>query len=265
MALSSCLTYSGDIAVATGTTDDIALDGIRRIVGSLTVKDVSNMASLSGSSLQIIDDSMTLNNIQILSTLSFPSLTKVDTVNWIGLPNLQGLSFTAGLQEVTSLSIQNTQLGSLNGVNLMVVDTFIVANNYYLNDISMQLSNVTNALTLEANGRNVHADFPNLEWAYNMTFRNCSSVNIQSLASLNGSLGFYSNYMSSLSMPNLTTVGQSLSFVDNAALTNISASELNTVNGGLQIANNTALSMINGFQRLARVGGAIDFTGEFKT
>lgn len=264
MALSTCLTYSGSIAIATGTTDDIALDGIRRITGSLTAKNVSNMVSLSGDSLSQIDDSFSLTDIQILSTLNFPSLTDVDTVDWLGLPNLQGLSFTSQLQRVSSLSIQNTELGSLEGIDLQEVDTFIVANNPYLNDITMQLGNVSTALSLEANGRDVRVSFPNLEWAYNMTFRNCSSVDIQSLASLNGSLGFYSNYFDSISAPNLTNVGGGVAFVSNAPLTNISFPELIQVNGGLQIANNSHLETINGFPRLQRVGGAIDFNGEFK-
>jgi len=264
-ALSTCYTYSGSIAIATNTADDISLDGVRRITGDLIAKNVPNMVSLSGSDLSQIDGTFTLNNIQILSTLNFPALTAVDTVIWQGLPNLQGLSFTAGLQEVSQLSIQNTELGSLDGINLQQVDTMIVANNFYLNDITMQLGNITNALSIEANGRNVHANFPDLQWAYNMTFRNCSSVNIQSLATLNGSLGFYTNYFDSLSAPNLTTVGGGVAFVSNGDLTNVSMPELKQINGGLQLANNTNLMQVDGFSRLARIGGAIDCNGFFKT
>lgn len=221
------------------------------------------MTALSGSSLQQIDDSFTLNNIQILSTLSFPSLTTVDSVDWEGLPNLQSLDFTAGLQQVNALSIQNTQLGTLDGIDLEEVETLIVANNGYLNDITMPLGNVSTALSLEANGRDVRVSFPEMTWAYNMTFRNCSSVDIPSLASLNGSLGFYSNYFSEISAPNLTLVGGGVAFVSNNALTNISFPQLKQVNGGLQVSNNTQLEDIDGFPRLVRVGGAIDFNGEF--
>lgn len=231
----------------------------------MIVKNVPNMASLSGDSLSQIDDSFQLNNVQTLTTLNFPALTAVDTVDWVGLPNLQGLSFTAGLQQASSLSIQNTELGSLDGINLQVIDSLIVANNPYLDQVSMQLGNVSTALTLEANGRNVQASFPNLEWAYNMTFRNVSSVSLPSLATLNGSLGFYSNYIMSLSAPNLTTVGGGLAFVSNEDLTNVSMPELKTVSGGLQLANNTALKSINGFPRLTDVGGAVDFNGNFTT
>lgn len=262
-ALAGCSTFSGSIAIATGTTDQIALDGIQRITGSLTATNVTQLTSLSGSSLVQIDDSFTLQDMTILSNLNFPRLEIVTTIDWEALPALQGLSFTTGLQQASTVSIQNTQLNTLDGINLQVVDSMTIANNPYLNDINMQLGNVSNTLILEANGRNVSAIFPNLEWANNMTFRNVSEVSIPSLASINGSMGFYANFFESLSAPNLTLVGQTLAFVSNEDLTNISMPELKTVGGGLQLANNTALKTIDGFPRLQTVGGALDFYGNF--
>lgn len=219
------------------------------------------MTQLSGDSLDTIGGTFGLNGLTILSTLNFPRLANVDSIDWIALPALQGLSFTTGVQTASQVSIQNTQLNSLDGIDLQVVDTFYIANNNYLDMIQMQLGNITTSLTIEANGRDVQAIFPNLDWAFNMTFRNCSTISIPSLASLNGSMGFYSNSIQSLMAPNLTTVGGSLSFVSNEDLTNISMPSLKTITGGFQIANNTALKIINGFGDLATVGGALDFNG----
>lgn len=261
--LSGCTTYSGSIALATGTTDNIQISGIRRITGSLIANNVTQMTSFSATDLEEIGDTFHLESLTILSTLSFPSLVKVDTIEWTALPALQGLSFTQGVQEVNMLTIDNTQLNSLDGINLQVADTISVTNNPYLSSASMQLGNVTQALTFGANSKDLKLEFPNLEWAYNMTFRNCSEVSIPSLASINGSLGFYSNSFESLSAPNLTNVGGSLSFVSNEQLTNISMPELTTVGGGFQVANNTKLSDIDGFPVLATVGGALDFNGAF--
>ena len=224
---------------------------------------VTQMTGLSGSSLESIGDTFGLNGLTILTTLNFPRLSVVGSIDWTALPQLQGLSFTSGLQEAGSVSIQNTQLNTLTGINLQMVDTLTIANNPYLNDINMQLGNVTQSMVLEANGRNVSATFPNLEWAFNMTFRNVSKVSIPSLASVNGSMGFYANFFDSIAGPNLTTVGGSLSFVSNEAMTNLSFPELTTVNGGLQVANNTALPSVDGFPALATVGGALDFNGDF--
>ncbi|CAK4033360.1 Cell wall ECM33 [Lecanosticta acicola] len=261
--LASCRTYSGSIAIATGTTDNIQLSNIQTITGSLTASNVTQMTSLAADSLQEIGDSFTLTSLTILSTLNFPQLTKVDTIEWTALPALQGLSFSTGVQDVSMLTIDNTQLNNLNGINLEVVDTMYVANNPYLTSVNMQLGNVTKALTLAANGRDLDVQFPNLMWAYNMSIRNASSVSIPSLASVNGSLGFYSDGFENLTAPNLTSVGGQLSFVSCNAVTNISMPELTTIGGGFQLANNTQLGQIDGFPALKTVGGALDFNGVF--
>lgn len=221
------------------------------------------MTSISGSSLQTIGDAFRLENVQILSTLNFPQLSQVGSIEWTGVPNLQGLSFTTGLSEAESVTIINTGLTSLDGINLDSVDTFVVTNNNYLTSISMQVESISDRIELAANGRDVEAEFPNLQWAYNMSLANVSSVSIPSLSSVNGSLGFYSNFIEGVSAPNLTNVGGSLSFVANADLTNASFPELTTVGGGLLIANNTAFEEIVGFPALRRVGGAVDFSGNF--
>ncbi|KAK3673731.1 cell wall protein Ecm33 [Recurvomyces mirabilis] len=262
-ALAACQTFTGSIAIASTAVNQIALDGIQRISGSLIANNVTQVTALSGSSLTQIDDSFMLNGLTILTSLNFPRLEAVDTIDWEALPALQGLSFTTGVQQASQVSIQNTQLQSLSGINLQIVQQMTIANNPYLNEINMQLGNISQSLILEANGRNVSATFPNLEWAFNMTFRNVSQVSIPSLASINGSMGFYANFFSSLAAPNLTSIGQTLSFVSNEALTNLSFPELTTVGGGLQVANNTDLQTINGFSALKTVGGALDFNGNF--
>ncbi|KAI7372510.1 hypothetical protein KC332_g19227, partial [Hortaea werneckii] len=150
------------------------MDGIQKIEGSLEAKNVSQLTGLSSGTLEVITDSFTLNEVSLLSTLNFARLTDVSKVEWEGLPQLQGLSFTTGLQMVESLSIQNTQLGSLDGINLQVADTVYIANNNFLNDITMQLGNVSDSMVLEANGLNVSAIFPNMKWGNELTFRNCS-------------------------------------------------------------------------------------------
>jgi hypothetical protein len=222
------------------------------------------MSSLSADSLSQIDDSFVLSTVSQLSTLNFPSLTAVDTVQWAGLPQLAGLSFTSQLQQVQTLNIQNTVLQSLEGINLKIVDTLTLISNVYLNDISMQLGNVSNAMNIYANGDDTKVSFPNLVWAYNISIGNCQSVDLSSLVSTNGSMGFYENYFESLEAPNVTNVGGGLTFVDNNQLTNVSFPSLRQVNGGLGISNNSHLGTIDGFPRLARVGGAIDCNGEFK-
>lgn len=263
MALSTCRTYSGSIALATGISDDIAIDGVQEITGSLIGRNIPHMSSLSGDSLAVVGDTFGLVNIQTLTTLSFPALTQVDTIAWQGLPELQSLMFTAGVSQASTVDIENTGLGSLTGIDLMQIDFLKLANNNDLDSISMQLGNVSTGLVLEANGQDLQVEFPNLIWANNMTIQNVTDLSIPSLASVNGSIGFYANYFDSVAAPNLTQVGGSLSVVSNEHLTKVSFPELKLIVGGLLIANNTHLENIDGFNRLTAVGGAVNVFGSF--
>jgi len=160
--------------------------------------------------------------------------------------------------------ITDTQLNSLDGINLQTVQSMDINNNPYLTLISTQVANVTQALTIDANAQDLKVEFPNLIFAYNMTLRNISSISIPSLASVNTTLGFYGDYMTSVMAPNLTTVGGDLALIANAELTNISFPALTTVGGGVTIANNSALMTIDGFSSL-KTTGAINMSGNFST
>ena len=272
--LASCTTYSGSVAIPTGLSvptdqnghQDLSVDGVQAITGNLTVTNAIMLASLSFGSLQSIGG-FELGGLTVLSELSMPQLTKVDQLNFTALPALQQLSFGGtGISQASSILITNTGLSSLQGINnLEKVDFFNVNNNPSLQNISLQVTSITGSLDIEANDGYVtglQTSFPLLETAQNMTFRNCSSVSLPSLANVTEDLGFYGNTMQSFAAPNLTTCG-GLIFVDNTDLTNISLPMLTSINASYQIANNTQLKIINGFQKLSIIGGALDFNGNF--
>ncbi len=211
-----------------------------------------------------------MNALTLLSNLEFDKLTTVKIIDFVSLPALSALQFPATVSSAESVTVSNTFLNTLNGINLNTVATLQIDNNLHLTSFSTQVGNITSSATINANGQGLTVTFPNLIWAANLTFRNIASVNIPSLAVINGSLGFYETDLETISAPNLTTVGDfatgqgSLAFVDNTALTNISMPLLQSVGGADQIANNTDLHAI-AFPALTDVGGAIDFTGNFTT
>lgn len=256
--LSSCSTFTGSIAIATDATT-ISLDGVQKIDGDLIATNATALTSFSADSLEEVD-TFHLDQLTVLGSLTFPKLTKVGAIEWSSLPALSELSFTSGVKEADTVNIQNTFLSSLDGIALKEVSTFFIANNKYLKDITVQFTSIKDALTLSANADDLQASFPNLEWAYNMTFRNVSTISTPSLASLNGSLGFYGDSIKSYEAANLTTVGGSLSFVGNGQLANISLDALEKVSGGFQIADNPKLHNAS-FPALETVGGALDFSG----
>ncbi|GME65800.1 hypothetical protein GTA08_BOTSDO01114 [Neofusicoccum parvum] len=131
-----------------------------------------------------------------------------------------------------------------------------------MQDVSVGITHVNNALTLSGNGDELKVSFPILEWAQNITLRNVSTISMPSLSSLNGSLGLYGNKVESLDFANLTTVDGSLSIVGNGNLANISIDRLSKVGGGFQIVDNPRINDLS-FPTLESVGGALDFSGNF--
>lgn len=263
-AFASCSTFSGSIAVATGTTDAINIAGVRAVTGDVVIENAPNITTFGADSMQKIGGSFTLNNCQILSSLTFPQLSTVGDLNFEALPNLQQLSFTTSIGEASNVNIQNTFLNTLNGINLQKVSSVTIVDNPLLQDISMQVSSISQSMTIASNGNRLQAALPNLGSAQNLTFRDCQSVSIPSLSNVTGSLGFYENSFQSLSTPNLTLVGGTLAFVSNSQLTNISMPNLKVINGGFQVQNNSVLDdLSDSFPSLQTIGGAFAFFGNF--
>ena len=271
--MASCTTYSGSVAIPSGLSiasgadghQSLNIDGVKKISGNLTVTNAINLSGLTLSALESLGG-FELGGLTVLTTLSCPRLTSVGTLNFTALPALQQLDFTTGLKQSTSVLITNTGLSSLGGIaSLQQVDTFNVNNNQALTNITLNVTSIKKSLDIEANDgfiSGLSTSFPSLQTAQNMTFRNCSDVQLPSLANVTQDLGFYGNSFTSFAAPNLTTAG-GLIFVDNTALTNISIPQLTSINGTYQIANNTQLKQINGFTKLSVVTGALDFSGNF--
>jgi hypothetical protein len=261
-ALSGCSTYKGSIEIASTTTGSISLDGISTIQGDL-IANATGVTSISASNLEEIGGEFQLSQMTTLTDLTFPRLVKADSINWVTLPALRGLSFTTGLQEVTTLLISDTQLTSLDGIDLQIASSIMINNNRNLMSINMQLGNITESIDLNSNNKDLAIEFPNLIWANNMTIANCSEFSAPSLEAVNGSIGFYSSTFQNLTAANLTTVGDDLTFVGNNELTNISFPLLTMIGGGFNVANNSALETVDGFPKLESVGGAVNFDGAF--
>lgn len=261
--LAGCQTFTGSVALATDAAGSIDISGVKEITGSLTGNNVTGLTTLQADNLQKIGDTFSLQSCTILSGLSFPALVDAAKIDWAYLPALQQLSFDQGVQMAKSVSVQTTGLTTLTGINLQVVDTMVIANNRFLQDVTMQLGNVSDHFSCQANAQNFSIAFPNLIWANQLEINNVSKIDLPSLKHVNESLYFTANYFETLSAANLTSVGESLSFVANPDLTNITMPMLTTITGGLTVANNTKLEKVNGFPKVKSIGGAFDFFGNF--
>ncbi|KAH7389574.1 hypothetical protein DE146DRAFT_701007 [Phaeosphaeria sp. MPI-PUGE-AT-0046c] len=259
-AMTTCSTFSGSIAIATGTTDDIAIGGIKHLAGNLVAPANSNIKRIGASDLVNITGEMNFDGLTSLRGVDFPVLKNVSSIKWNALPVLQNIGFTASVEAAKKISIENTGVRTLEGINIVMADTIKVANNPYINKIQMQLGNVSNALDFSDNNKDVEIELTNLIWATNLTFRSVGSISLPSLTKLNGSLGIYTSGFESFAAPNLTEVAKALAIVGNDKMSNLSLPLLAKVSENLQVANNSALEEVQ-LPKLESIRGAFDISG----
>lgn len=265
-AIATCTTYSGSIAVATGVTEDLDLGSLKTIKGDMVIEGNSDIVRISGANLETVTGKLTFDNVAELASLSFPMLTEVDSLTLKGLPNLRALEFTTGISKCDHLDIENTKLQNLDGINLEEAADIFIANNNEIDTINfMNMTNITDFLTLSFNNALVNVSFPVLESANNISLRAIGSLDIPALSKINvGDFGiFESDSLESLSAPNLTKIDGALVINNNKGLKNISFDALTDVGANLQIANNTNLHEMEGLPELKNVQAALDMSGNF--
>ncbi|KAF8545123.1 hypothetical protein BDD12DRAFT_872047 [Trichophaea hybrida] len=261
--LQSCSKLDGKITIGTKVTTISLPSTLTSITGDLVINGATGLTSFEATGLKSIGGSFTLTGLTVLSTLSCPELVSVGDIKWTTLPALQQLSFTKQVSKANTVLITDTLLSSLTGINLKTAEQFNINNNRYLKEVNVALTQVSDIIIIEANGKGVNASFPNLIWANNITVRDAGNVYFPKLEAVNSSAAFINDTFQSASFPDLTTVGESFAFVSCSQLTNITANSLTHVGGTFQLANNTKFAKVDGFNSLATVGGAIDFSGVF--
>ncbi|KAG7136636.1 Protein ecm33 like protein [Verticillium longisporum] len=284
------------IEISSDLIGAVTIDGPTRLKGNLVVNNATQLVSLASSSLTTIDGRFELVGLELLNDVRFTALTAVETIEWVTLPALGTVVFgTAGVTSASSVRISNTDLRSLDGLNLASVDEMYINNNDRLLSYSTQLANVSKKLEIDSNGpalnvtlanliwatqlANVskkleidsngpalNVTLANLIWAQELIINNAASVLVPSLEVINGSMRFDQNSFTTFTAPNLTEFKEGdISFINNPELTNISFPLLETLGGSLTIVNNSRLAGIDGFPELKEIGGAVLLGGDFES
>lgn len=264
--IASCTTVKGSVLIAPSTPNSIDIGGsLTSIGGDLTCLNNGGIISLSSDSLTSIGGAFELRNVTVMTTLAFTKLSSVGSINWVSLNALGSLTFgTPGVTEADSVIIADTFLNTLEGINIHSLTSMNINNNRRLTDFTTELHNLSDVLNINANGQDLSVSMPNLQWIANMTISNVTEFSAPSLAAVNGSMRFDSNFFTNFSAPNLTEVQTGdVSFVSNGDLQSISMPALEKVGGGFTIANNTELAKLDGFASLEEVGGAVKLRGSF--
>lgn len=260
-AFASCKTITGNLTI-TGELGSAAIANVQKIDGSLIIKNATQLVSFSADSISEITGSLELTDLTILTTASFGSLEKVNSINLITLPAIS--TFNSKLSSADNIYISDTTLESIDGFSVLSkVSTFNINNNRFLTSIQSSLKTVSDALSFQFNGDNATITLDDLIWANNITLSDVSSASFDNLQSVNASLAFLNNSLESIKLNNLSNVGQTFTIAYNNELTDLELSQLTKVGGGLVVANNTNLVKIDAFKKLQSIGGALNVLGKF--
>ncbi len=245
---------------------NIDISGPKEITGDFSVLNNGILETFLSSTLTTVGGSFTMRNVTKLTSLSFASLTSVRALSWQSVTNLN--TFTLGpLSQADEVTISDTFLDALDGVDVSKANKFDINNNRRLKKFATKLATLSDTLNIQANGlegQGLEVSLPNLIWIANMTIANVTKFEVPSLKVVNGSARFDSNFFDTFKAPNLThTESGDISFVANGALKNMTFPKLTSIGGGLLIANNTGLDKVTYFSQLTDVGGAIKLRGNF--
>lgn len=217
-AIASCNTLEGDVILGEDLTM-VSLPNLQQIKGDFVATKASDLVSIDLERLRSISGEFKLQELTSLSALRAPALTRVGSITWITLPKLISLNFDSKITDAKNVRISDTQLNSLEGIDLKTATRFNIDNNKYLKTVTVGLTNVSEALSLEFNSKQIEVSFPNLIWANNITLIDASSISLPSLKHVNGSMNFGNNSVTSIVCSNLTEVEQTLAFSGNTKLT----------------------------------------------
>jgi hypothetical protein len=262
--LGRCRTLRGNVVVGEQTDAKLDFSGFTTIDGDFSVLNNKFVTDISSSSIGQITGTFHLQNLTALSNLGFSMLKSVGGINFVSLTAIDTLSFTSGVSQASKVVVSDTFLSSLNGLNMVSLESMDINNNRRLVRWDSKLTSLSGTLIINANGLNLAVALPSLLWINEARISNVSTFEVPALSVVNDSLRFDSNFFRTFAAPNLThTEDGDVSFVSNPQLTNVSMPLLTSLGGGLLIANNTGLSKVDGFPLLKTVGGAVKFRGNF--
>ena len=253
-----CPRVRGDVIIDSDVTGDLQINGIQEITGSLNATGVSGLLGLSSSSIRTIGGTLEIVDVPV-NDVRLTALRSVETIELLRLNSLTGLTFgDSGSFEANEVRIVDTFINDLSGLRLTNVENLEIANNEGLRTFNSELVNITGILAITNNGQdNMTVSMPDLRSANDVRISNVGSFSVPSLRTVGG-LRFNTNpSLESFSARNLTNVEESLTFIANDALTNVSFPALTAIRGDLTVQNNTDFTELTGFPELARVSSVL--------
>lgn len=262
--LNSCPTLEGTIEITGDQVSNLDLSGVEVIGADLSIFNSSSIQAINLAGLQNVTGSLGFSALTQLNNIDFSKLTSAEELSFISLPSLAQLNLNSGLANVSSLTLSDTALTTIDKLlNFQTIGVLNVNNNKNITSIDLSsLHTVTEGLTLSFNHDNATVKLENLIWASNLTIQDVGDVSISSLEAVNGSFILGYNGFDSVEFDSLTTVGSSFQVFANDNLESLSLANLTNVNGEFRVFNNSLLQEIS-LDSLLVIKGAMSMSGDF--
>lgn len=205
---------------------------------------------------------MVLRYADLLATVRLPVLRNIGELSLSDLPSLRNVDAGEdGFTNVSTVTIRRTALETLTWLRPERVASLIVEENLNLTEATVgRLSVVESYLTASENGPRMALALPDLNIASNISVQGCATVSLPSLSRVNRSISFIDNSFHRLDLAKLLDVGSDLMFWNNSALTTVSVPVLANVSGDVVISANPQLDGLT-FPKLGIVEGDISVNG----
>lgn len=264
---SQCHTIKGSLNFDNYVDPVVDLGGIENIEGDLVMENSASIVRIDCPKLATIKGEFKIQALTSLTSIHLRELNAVDSIYWRVVPILSTVEFTKGLTKINKITISDTSLVGFEGFSggkVEQLSIFNINNNRFMESIVCNVRSVSEKLTIQSNAREIQVSLDNLVWANNMTVKDSSSISIPNLQFVNNSLEFIDNHFQSISIPKLQGVGGTLSLDSNKQLTKVDMNNVSDVFGGIMITDNTNLEKIDFLKSLQQIGGAIQFSGKIK-
>lgn len=262
--LNSCPTLDGQITISGDQVGALDLGNVQTIAGDVSIFNSSSITSINLASIANVTGSLLMSALTTLNNIQLLKLTSANKLSFVSLPSLASLNLGSGLANVTSLTLSDTALASIDKLlQFKTIGVLNVNNNKNITSIDLSdLTDVTDGLTLSFNSDQASVKLPNLQSAANLTIQDVASLDISSLQYVNGSFILGYNTFDSVSFDSLSSAGSSLQVFANNDLTTLNLPNLTQVGGEFRIFNNSLLRTVD-IHNLKTVKGAAALAGEF--
>ncbi len=214
--LNKCTTFTGDISLAAKGIEDITLNGLKAVTGTIRIAHSDAVLSITSTTLESFS-TLTLTNLPKLTTLTLPALNNFSKLDFTDLTSLKGCEIaTKSLeQDVHEISIINTAFERMDWLKWPVATALTIAANLKLTDFTLPYDRISAGSSYQFS---INTALKNLDFSH--------------LTSIQGSLAVNGNKDPSLNFDKLETIDGYVRL--SGPFANITMPGLATINGALR-------------------------------